>query len=325
MPGHPFVSIIADQSRMITRILAMAFNTYREAVRARVLFGVFALGIATGVYSLFVATLSLHNELRVVADIGAASLSGYGVLVAIVLGSTSLYRELEHKTIFPILSRPIRRWEYLLGKYLGILLTVFAFILVETAMVLTMLALEAGEPPLRVGGAVLGMLAVLGAVVFGARYTRDFLAIPWAFALALVTWGLAAPAGQDRQLVCASAALAVCEVAIVTGVATLFASFSSPFLTATFTGMVFVIGRSADTLAHLPAKIFGGLATGVFALIARLVPNLQIYVPARPVLLGQVVGQPVLTYLGVAAVHAVCYTTALVVVGALAFRKRDFS
>jgi len=114
-------------------------------------------------------------------------------------------------------------------------------------------------------------------------------------------------------------------LAIVAAVATLFASFSSPFLTATFTVMVFVIGRSSDTLAHLPKKMFGETVARGFAAMARVVPNLHVYVPARPLLLGQVADQAVWRYVGVAAIHAAFYATALLVVGALAFRKRDFS
>jgi hypothetical protein len=140
-----------------------------------------------------------------------------------------------------------------------------------------------------------------------------------------VTWILARPAGDDRQLIAASAVLAVCEVAIVAGVATLFASFSSPFLTATFTGMVFVIGRSADQLAHIPAKVFGTAIAGFFARLARVVPNLQVYVPARPLLLGQVAGHPLGPYLATAAIHAAAYAAALLVVASFAFRRRDFS
>src|SRR5215467_11304628 len=100
------------------RVFAIAMNAYREAVRARVLWGLLGLALGTSVFSLFIATLSLHQEVRVIADLGVSSTSFYAVLVAIVLGSTSLYRELELKTVFPILARPLRRHEYLLGKYL---------------------------------------------------------------------------------------------------------------------------------------------------------------------------------------------------------------
>jgi Cu-processing system permease protein len=307
------------------RVLAVALNTYREAVRARVLLGLFAVALATSAYSLVIASLSLHNEPRVVADLGAASMSLYGVVVAIVLGSTSLYRELEHKTIFPILTRPIRRWEYLVAKYLGTLLTVVVFITVDVAATLSLLALEAGQTPWKVAATALAALAVLGALLVRARYIRIYVAIPWAFGVAVAAWIAAAPASDERQLVLASGLLAVCEVAIVAAVATLFASFSSPFLTAAFTAMVFLIGRSADTLGHFPVRVFGAVVASASRGLARVVPNLHVYVPPRPLLLGEVASAPVWPYVASAAAHAVFYVTFLLAAGALAFRRRDFS
>jgi hypothetical protein len=310
----------------LARIYAIALNTYREAVRARVLLGLFALSLATAAYSLVIAALSLGNEARVVADLGSLSFSLYGVVVAIVLGSTSLYRELEYKTIFPILSRPIRRWEYLLGKYFGAVLTVFVFIAVDAATVLGILALETGQAEWKV--AVLAGAALAGLGLVWLRVSppsRIFVVIPWAMALAVGAWLIASSATGERQLVTASAALAVCEVSIVVAVATLFASFSSPFLTAAFTGMIFVIGRSSDSLAHIPKRILG---TGVSAAgrgLARVVPNLHVYVPPRPLLLGEVAGDPVWGYVGRAALQSLCYATVMLVIGALAFRRRDFS
>src|SRR5258708_37218114 len=157
---------------MPARVLAIALNTYREAVRARLLLGLFALGLATCAYSVVIASLSAHNELRVVADLGAASLSLYSVVVAIVLGSTSLYRELEHKAIFPILSRPIRRWEYLVGKYFGTVLTVAVFLAVQASTLLSLLALEGGQVAWKVGALAAVMLAILRTLLVRARLSR---------------------------------------------------------------------------------------------------------------------------------------------------------
>jgi hypothetical protein len=310
---------------MLGRVLAIALNTYREAVRARLLLGVFAVALAVCVYSLFVAALSLHQEDRVVADLGAFFMSLFGVLIAVVLGSTSLYRELELKTIFPILSRPIRRWEYLVGKYFGALLTVGVFLAVDVGAVLSLLAIEAGQAQWKVGATVVLMLAVLGALLLRARGTRVFVIVPWALAFAVAAWVVAAPALEERQLVVASALLSFCEVGIVAALATLFASFSSPFLTATFTVLLFVIGRSSDTLAHLPVRVFGGPLTSFLHGLARVVPNLHVYVPARTLLLGHVASTPVWPYVATAALHAVFYVTALLVLSALVFRKRDFA
>ena len=316
---------VIEPPAVLARILTIAFNTYREAVRARILLGVFAVALATDLYAVLVGTLSLHNEARVVADLGAASISLYGILIAVVLGSTSLYRELEHKTIFPILSRPIRRWEYVVGKYEGTMLTVGVFVCVDAAAVLMMLALETGQPPWKVGGATLVMLAILGVALLRARYARVFVVLPWSLALAVVAWLLAAPGPDERQLVVAASVLAVSEIAIVAAVATLFASFSSPFLTAIFTLMIFVMGRSSDTMAHLPVRQLGPTMSGAGKALARVIPNLHVYVPARAFLLGSVAGQPVWPYVGRAALHAVLYATVLLVLSALIFRKRDFA
>jgi Cu-processing system permease protein len=310
---------------VLARILTIALNTYREAVRARLLVGVFAVALATCLYSVLVATLSLHNEARVVADLGAMSISLYGVLIAVVMGSTSLYRELEHKTIFPILSRPIRRWEYVVGKYAGTLLTVAVFVCVDAAAVLMMLALETGQPPWKVGTAALLMLAILGVTLVRARYTRVYVLVPWSLALLGAAWILAAPSPDERQLVLAASVLAVSEIAIVAAVATLFASFSSPFLTAMCTAMIFVMGRSSDTLAHIPAHQLGRAVSYGGKALARVVPNLHVYVPARAFLLGLVAGQPVWPYVASAALHAAFYAGALLALSALVFRKRDFA
>jgi Cu-processing system permease protein len=310
---------------VLVRISTIALNTYREAVRARLLLGVFALALATCLYAVLVGTLSLHQEARVVADLGAASISLYGVVIAIVLGSTSLYRELELKTIFPILSRPIRRWEYLVGKYAGTLLTVGVFVCIDAAAVLLLLALETGQSTLKVNVAVVLLLGILAVALLRARHRRIFVVVPWSIALVAVAWLLASSAPDERQLVVAASALAVCEIAIVAAIATLFASFSSPFLTATATAMLFAIGRSSDTLAHMPAKQFGASFSALARGLARIVPNLHVYVPARAFLLGQVPGEPLWPYVARAAVHAVCYATVLLVLGAIVFRKRDFA
>ncbi|MGD0678303.1 MAG: ABC transporter permease subunit [Polyangiaceae bacterium] len=310
---------------MIGRIVSIALNSYREAVRARVLIGVFALGLATCFWSVVVGSLSLHNDERVVADVGSASMSLYGVVIAIVLGSSSLYHELEHKTIYPILSRPIRRWEYLVGKYLGTVLTVIVFVAIETGVLFVLLSAEAGQAVLKIVAPSLLLALALFAALFHFRLSRVYVAIPWALGFAAVAYFIASPSPEDRQLVAAASTLAICEVAIVAAVATLFGSFSSPFLSATFTAMVFVIGRSSDTLAHLPKRLFGPAVGALGRALARIFPNLHVYVPARSLLLGQVSGVRVWPYVGLAALHAIAYSTVLLVIGAFAFRRRDFS
>jgi ABC-type transport system involved in multi-copper enzyme maturation permease subunit len=309
---------------MFARVLALALNTYREAVRARVLYGLLAAALATTGYSLVVGTLSLHQEARVVADLGAASISLYAVLVAIVLGATSLYREIELKTIFPILTRRLRRHEYIVGKYLGTLSTLLVFVAIDGATVMALLAIETGVPTSRILGAAAILAAALGVLAWRMKHTRVFLPLPWAAVLFVTMAVLSESAGDERRLVLASCALTACEIGIVTAIAMFFSSFSSPFLTAIFTLGVFLVGRSSDTLEHLPARAFGETVVTIGKMLARIVPNLALYVPARPLLLGQLPDIPVWPFVGNAAVIALAYATLLLVLSALVFRKRDF-
>ena len=194
----------------------------------------------------------------------------------------------------------------------------------HSAAVMSVLALQTEQAPWKVG-VTLGLLgAILAVTLVRAKYTRVFVLIPWAAALVLCAFVLASTAGDERRLVVASAVLTLCEVSIVAAIATLFASFSSPFLTSIFTVGVFLVGRSVDTLGNLPPKVFGEGVRDAGRVLARIFPNLHVYVPARPLLLGHVADVSLVGYVGAAAAHALFYATVLLVVSALIFRKRDF-
>jgi ABC-type transport system involved in multi-copper enzyme maturation permease subunit len=309
---------------MFGRVFAIAMNTYREAVRARVLFGLMAAALVTSAYSLVIASMSIRNQMRIVADIGCASISLFAVLVAIILGATSLYRELELKTVFPILTRRLRRHEYIIGKYMGILAVLLAFIAIDAASVLAIVAIQSSDKLGVTLGVIGALLALLGVGLWKAKLTRVFIVLPWALvafaAMALVANG----AGGERQLVVVSAVLTMAEVAIVTALAMLFSSFSSPFLTAIFTIMVFLIGRSADLLSNLPVRLFGETVRSAGVVLSRVFPNLNVYVPSRPVLLGQVANISLPSYVLGAWGNAVLYAVVLLALSAIVFRRRDF-
>jgi hypothetical protein len=299
-------------------------NTYREAVRARVLFGLLALALATSGYSLVIAAMSVRQETRIVADIGASSMSLYAILVSVILGATSLYRELELKTIFPILTRQLRRHEYVIGKYLGILATLLVFIAIDGASVLGIMAVQSQKHVGLTLGVVAGMLAALGLLLWRATYSRVFVVLPWSVAFFLVMMLLADGASAERQVVVVSALLTLAEVTIVGAIAMVFSSFSSPFLTAIFTVMLFLIGRSADTMGNIPERLFGSTIRTAGIVLAKIVPNLNVYVPARPLLLGQLATVPVWSYVGRAWMNAFFYAAVLLTLSAVIFRKRDF-
>jgi Cu-processing system permease protein len=309
---------------MLTRVLVIALNTYREAVRARILFGLFALALATTGYSLVVGAYTARNQLRVVSDLGAAAISLYAIVVAVVLGATSLYRELELKTLFPILARPVSRTEYLAGKYLGTLLVLLVFVAANSGVVLLAISVIAGRGLGLVLGLGLGSAAVLGGVGYARRRSITYLPIAWAAFLGVAGALMASGAPDDRRVMLGLGVLTMCEVGIVAGIATLFSSFSSPFLTAVFTFGLFLVGRSADMLARLPVKMFGSFIHECGVGLSKVVPNLMLYVPARPLLTGESPDVALWPYVGGAALHALAWALVLLGLASLIFRRRDF-
>jgi hypothetical protein len=309
---------------MLQRIATIALNTYREAARARILYGLVGVALATALYSVVVGAYTLRSAPRVVSDLGAASISLYSIIVAIVLAATSLHRELEYKTIFPILARPVRRSEYIVGKTLGNLLTLAVFIAIDGFVVLLTLAAMGGRSVPLVAGIGLGSVVLLVFLVLKVKSLGTYAPIPWAFAMLVVASVLASVYPDERRVVLGMCLLTLFEVAIVTGIATVFASFSSPFLTAVLTLGLFAVGRQADSLAQLPVKVFGQFIHEVGVLLSKVVPNLHVYVPARPLLTGEALEASLGSYLGMAGLQSLGWTVGLLVVSIVIFQKRDF-
>jgi hypothetical protein len=309
---------------MLARVLVIALNTYREAVRARLLHGLFAVALATLGYSVVVGAYTSKNQLRVLSDLGAASISLYAVIVAVVLGATSLYRELELKTLFPILARPLTRTEYLAGKYLGTLLILLVFVTANTGIVLLIIALIAGGAKAQILALVLGSAAALTAIGYKWRRTITYLPMVWAAFIGICGTLLAADAPDDRRVLIGLGLLTMCEVAIVSGIALVFSAFSSPFLTAAFTFGLFLVGRSAGELARLPSKVFGQVLHDLGVAMSKVVPNLMLYVPERTLLTGEAPDVPLWPYVGRAALHALAWSLLLFSAASVIFRRRDF-
>lgn len=115
------------------RILAIAGNTMREAVRSRVLYTLLFFALALIGTGILLATLSYVERDRILQDVGFAAIRVFGVAIAIFVGIGLVHREVDRRTIYTILSKPIARSEFLLGKYLGLLATVWLQIAVMGA------------------------------------------------------------------------------------------------------------------------------------------------------------------------------------------------
>jgi len=308
---------------MLQRVQTIALSAYREAVRARILLGLAGVAFAVTAFSLAIASFTLNDAPRVIGDLGAASISLFSIAVAVVIGVTSLYRELEQKTIFPILARPISRGEYVVGKFLGIILTIAVFIAADSGLVLSLCALIAGKSPLVVLGSGVALAALLGGVAYRWPSMRTYGFIPWSLAFLALGAIVANDAPDERRMVITSAFLSLLEVSIIAAFATMFSSFSSPFLSALFTVGTWIIGRSADSFDRIPRKMAGPYLHELAKIFGKLVPNLQLYVPPRPLLTGEADVNR-LDYLLLATGTALGWTAALLALAVIIFRRRDF-
>jgi len=309
---------------MIQRVITVALNAYREAVRARILLGLVGVAFGVALYSLVVGAFTLNDAPRVVADLGCMAISVFSIAVAILIGATALHRELEQKTILPLLARPIRRSEYLTGKYLGVMLVVAVFVMAEGGAVLMMSAGMEGTAIRKVLILAVVLVAGFGVVAWRVPRARTFGPIFWAAIVMGVGIVLCADAPAERSLILASSALTLCEVAIIAAIATFFSSFSTPFLSALLTIWMVFIGRSADAMARMPAKVFGETVKEIFAAMSAVVPNLHVYVPSRTLLTGEAPDANLLSYVGMAVVQSLGWTVGLLAVAAFIFQRRDF-
>lgn len=110
-------------------IYTIALNTFREAIRSRILYAIiFFMVVIVAVSSLF-GSVSIGDQAKVIKDFGLFSISFFAVAYAVISGAAFLDKELKRKTIYNILSRPVRRSEFIIGKYAGMLATVSCLIL----------------------------------------------------------------------------------------------------------------------------------------------------------------------------------------------------
>src|SRR5437016_8535334 len=112
------------------RVAAIARNAFREAVRDRVLYNlvVFALLLIAG--AIFLGELSAGQEAKITADLGLSAMLLFGVFIAIFVGVGLVYKEIERRTLYAILAKPIGQGQFLLGKYLGLCLTLLVNVLI---------------------------------------------------------------------------------------------------------------------------------------------------------------------------------------------------
>jgi len=255
------------------RVATIASNTFREAVRDRVLYNlVLFVLILTGA-AVFIGELSGGQERKIIVDLGLSAMLLFGVFIAIFVGVGLVYKEIERRTVYSIFSKPVGRGEFLLGKYFGLCLT---------------------------------LLVNVGVMGAGVSLALIYVKRGWD-PLALSIW----PA----------ILLIYVELMILTSVALLFSSFSSPALSALLTFFVFIIGHFSSDLKSLANSMGGHAAKWVFASLYYLLPNLSNLSFITPAAHGQL---PRTGHAAGAILYSLVYISVILAAATLIFRRRNF-
>ena len=266
-------STARQKSGMFRRISAIALNAFREAVRDRVLYNLVLFVLLLIGAAIFIGELSGGQERKVIVDLGLSAMLLFGVFISIFVGVGLVYKEIEKRTIYAIFSKPVGRGEFLIGKYLGLCLT------------------------LLVNVVVMG-IGVSLALIYVSRGWDPLIVAIWPAVL-----------------------LIYLELMIITAVALLFSSFSSPALSALLTFFVFIIGHFSADLKTLATSLGSTGARWLFNALYYLLPNLANYSFIAPAAHGH---RPAAGTVAVTALYAFCYIAVVVALATLVFRRRNF-
>jgi ABC-type transport system involved in multi-copper enzyme maturation permease subunit len=255
------------------RMSAIARNAFREAVRDRVLYNLVLFVLLLTAASIFIGELSGGQERKVIVDLGLSAMLLFGMFIAIFVGVGLVYKEIERRTIYAVFSKPVGRGEFLVGKYLGLCLTLLVNVVVMGVGVsLALLYISRGWDPL----------------------------IPTIWPAVLLIY---------------------LELMLLTAVALLFSSFSSPALSALLTFLIFVIGHFSADLKVLSASLGSTSARWFFTALYYLLPNLSNYSFITPAAHGRT---PEAGFVFATALYALVYITVILAAATLIFSRRNF-
>lgn len=129
------------------RIWALAHNTFREAVRDRVLYSILFFAVGVIALSLAMQEITVGDRDKVVRSVAQGAIAAFGSLISIFLGISLVFKEVERKTVYTILSKPISRWTFVLGKYLGMMMTLAVQVAVMMVVYTVLLTIQQSFPP----------------------------------------------------------------------------------------------------------------------------------------------------------------------------------
>jgi Cu-processing system permease protein len=229
----------------------IAGGVFRDSIRDRIAYGLVFFAVLLMASSFLLAQLTAGQDVKIIKDLGLASASAIGLFIATFFGIGLVTKEVERRSIYSLISKPVTRTQFVVGKYLGLVFTLLANLTV--------------------------MVTAFYAVLLYLDWTT--------VASAKTAWE--APAMDPRML--QAFALIGVELMLITATALFFSTFSSPFLSVALTFAVYVIGHFGEDLKNIDSivksVVLPYLAKGVY----YVMPNLSALDVKSAVVHGQAV------------------------------------
>jgi ABC-type transport system involved in multi-copper enzyme maturation permease subunit len=261
----------------------IAINVFRESVRDKVLYNLVVFAIVLMAVSYLLGQLTAGNEIKIVKDLGLSAMSLFGLFIAVFIGIGLVSKEVERRSIYALLAKPISRQQFIVGKYSGLVLTLLVNIAVMT----------------------LAFYAVLGVMAWneGAWFRPHW----------------EAPALDPALL--KPIAMIFLQLMIITAVALLFSTFSTPMLAAALTFSLYIVGHFNADLKNFQTVVDSKPAAYLARALYYLLPNMAPFDIKAQVVHGAAVPAG---YLLLNAAYAAVYILVLVSAATFIFMRRDF-
>ncbi len=218
------------------KIVTIAGNTFKEAIRDRILYSLILFAILMIASSLVFSTISAQQYNKIVRDLGLTSISLFGILISLFLGMGLVNKEIEKKTVYNIFSKPVKRFEFIIGKYVGLAFTLFV-ITVSMSVILFLIVFY-----------VEFRNAEFISHYYGGLYYKElFIAVFFQYL----------------------------EFLIVVGIALVFSSFTTPVLAALMSFLFFAVGRFSSDIKLLSENTESPIVKTFTEIIYRVIPNLE--------------------------------------------------
>ncbi len=173
------------------KIGAVARNTFREAIRDKILYNLLFFALLVMGISVFLGKLTLGKRVKIIQDVSLASMSIFGLLIAIFVGIGLVYKEIQRRTIYTLLAKPISRSQFLIGKYLGLVLTIGLNVVVMSAVLFSLMALfSEGDINWGIGKAVflvcVELMVITAVAIFFSTFSTPTLSAMFTLGVYLI-------------------------------------------------------------------------------------------------------------------------------------------